>query len=61
MATLNQLKAIAEKELEFEVSDTDVLIASYLCHGLGQTEICDTLGVVSQDLKQLIEIGRAHV
>lgn len=55
MATLDQLKALAEEQLGFEVEDTDILISSYMCHGMSQSEICDTLGVESGELKALVE------
>lgn len=55
MATLKQLQGMAEAELGFEVDDTDILIASYLCHGMSQSEICETLAVDAKDLMQLVE------
>lgn len=54
MATIAQMIRTVEKQLDIEVNEVDVLIASYLCHGLGQKEICELLSIEESELSELI-------
>ena len=54
MATIKQMIRSVKEQLDIDCSEVEILIASYLCSGLSQMAICETLGVDDGELSELV-------